>query len=72
MKTIAEKLEELNLSLKGMAPKITKAMRMQWALDNNTSLITVDRYLSGKAKMMVFAQKLHDDMKTKIGDTVEA
>lgn len=62
MKTIAEKLEELNNDLKSLAPEVTRQMRMKWALDNDTSLVTVDRYFSGQAKMTVFAEKLYRDM----------
>jgi hypothetical protein len=63
METIAEKLTKLNKDLRELAPQITKAMRMQWAVDNNTSLATVDRYLNGQAKMTIVAERLLNDMK---------
>lgn len=66
------KLKEVNDELKELAPSITKAMRMQWAVDNNTSLATVDRYLNGAAKMLPFAKKLLEDMKVLLGITVAA
>lgn len=72
MKTIAEKLQDLNTELVELAPEVTKQMRMRWALDNDTSLATVDRYFRGEAKMTVFANKLLTDMKTILGKPIAA
>lgn len=74
MKTIADKITELNNNLIEIAPQVTQAMRMQWAIDNDTSLTTVNRYLKGEAKMTVFAEKLYRDMCLLLGksETIEA
>jgi len=70
MKTIEEKLKELNEELTTIAPNVSKPMRMKWALENDCSLTTVDRYLNGQAKMTVFASKLLSDLKKTLS-TVE-
>ena len=73
MKPLAKtRLEEITEELKEMAPQIDNDVRMQWAVDNGCSLKTVERYLSGSAKMLIVAEKLLSDMKKVIKKSIAA
>lgn len=63
MKTIAERLKELNADLFEAGQGISKEMRMRLAINNGCSLATIDRYLKNKATYVGFAEKLLSDIK---------
>jgi hypothetical protein len=57
------KKQQLARQLKSLAPFVSQQMRMQWAIENELNLSTVNRYLNTKeVGNVIVAQKLIGDM----------
>lgn len=57
------KVEQLAIDLKAQAEKFGHQERMIWAIKNNMSLYTVNRYMNGSIGSTIIAEKLLADIK---------
>lgn len=57
------KKQQLARQLKSLSPFVSQQMRMQWAIENELNLSTVNRYFNTKeVGNVIVAQKLIGDM----------